>query len=215
MRRMRWIAILLGVLVVVGAIGYMGYVGYEGSRQMVSVDELRSRDCRTPDVQFGWAYEAINYDIADDDALKAANPDMTDCASQGAKAGDEVVTKDGIRIAGWYVPAANGIGPTGPTVVLMHGFTDNKSGILPYGVGLHDDFNLVTTPGGCTTSSARTWASRSSDGPTNSAPNVSTRGRLPRPIAVHGRMVVRHRLLTADYHRAMLARGCRALAATR
>ena len=41
-----------------------------------------------------------------------------------------MVTADGVRIAGWYVPAANGIGPTGPTVVLMHGFSGNKSGIL-------------------------------------------------------------------------------------
>ena len=143
MRPLRWIVVGVVVLALAGVIGYMSYVGYEGSRQMVSVDELRSRDCRTPDVLFGWEYEAINYDIADDATLKAANPDMSDCTSQGAKAGTEVVTPDGVRIAGWYVPAANGIGPTGPTVVLMHGFSSNKTDILGYATGLHEDFNLV------------------------------------------------------------------------
>ena len=140
---MRRIVTWLLVIAVVAGIGYTAYVGYEGSRMMVSVDDGRSRDCQTPDVLFGWEYEAINYDIADDAALKAANPDMSDCSSQGAKAGTDVVTTDGVQIAGWYVPAANGVGPTGPTVVLMHGFSGNKSGILPYAVGLHDDFNLV------------------------------------------------------------------------
>ena len=92
MKRRRWILVVVLVLALGAGIGYTAYVGYEGSRQMVSVDELRSRDCRTPDVLFGWEYEAINYDIADDAALKAANPDMSDCDSQGTKAGTEVVT---------------------------------------------------------------------------------------------------------------------------
>jgi len=136
--------VVLGVGVALGAgIGYTGYVGYEASRLAVSVDEARSRDCRTPDVLFGWPYQAINYDIADDARLRAAHPDLADCASPGARAGEEVVTSDGVRIAGWYVPAANGIGPEGPTVVLVHGYAANKSGILRYGAGLHDEFNLV------------------------------------------------------------------------
>ena len=132
------------VLALLAGIGYLVYVGYEGSRQAVSVDEARSRDCRTPDLIGGWAYEAINYDVADDDALKAANPDMTDCASQGAEAGEALISADGeTRLAGWYVPAASGIGPEGPTIVLVHGFAANKSDILAYGAGLHQDFNLV------------------------------------------------------------------------
>jgi pimeloyl-ACP methyl ester carboxylesterase len=68
---------------------------------------------------------------------------MTECASQGVKAGNEVVTPDGVHIAGWYVPAGNDMGPEGPTVILMHGYGGNKSTILGYGVGLHGDFNLV------------------------------------------------------------------------
>jgi uncharacterized protein len=142
-RRWRRIAFIGLAAALVAGIGYTGYVGYEGSRQAVSVDESRSRDCRTPDLQFGWSYEAINYPIADDAALLASNPDPSDCTTQGVPAGTELVTSDGVRIAGWYVPAASGIGPRGPTVILVHGYAANKSGILKYGVGLHADFNLV------------------------------------------------------------------------
>jgi len=157
MRRLLTAVVLLALI---AGIGYTAYVGYEGSRQAVSVDEARSRDCRTPDVLLGWEYEAVNYDIADDEALKATNPDMADCASQGTAAGDEIVTVDGVRIAGWYVPAANGVGPQGPTVVLVHGYSSNKSDIVTYGAGLHDTFNLVAFDqrnGGRTTGSATTY----------------------------------------------------------
>jgi pimeloyl-ACP methyl ester carboxylesterase len=138
-----WRIVTVVVLVgVIGLVGYTGYIGYEGSRRLV-VNDGWSRDCRTPDVLFGWEYEAMNYDIADDAELRVRNADLSDCEYQGAKAGDEIVTEDGVRIAGWYVPAASGVGPTGPTVILVHGFTANKSGILRYGTGLHEDFNLV------------------------------------------------------------------------
>lgn len=140
----RWwrIVVALVVVLLLAFIGYTGYVGYEGSRQLVTHTGT-SRDCRTPDVQLGWSYEAINYDIADDAELVARNEDLTDCEYEGAKAGTDVVAMDGVRIAGWYIPAANGAGPEGPTVVLVHGFKANKSGILRYGVGLHEAFNLV------------------------------------------------------------------------
>lgn len=138
-----WRAALVVVLVLaVGVIGYTGYIGFEGSRRAVQRDGT-DRDCRTPDVQFGWAYEAINYDIADDAELVARNPDLTDCAYEGAPAGTDVVTEDGVGIAGWYIPAGDGTGPDGPTVVMVHGFKASKSGILRYGIGLHDAFNLV------------------------------------------------------------------------
>lgn len=138
----RWrIGIAILVILLIAAIGYTGYVGYEGSRQLVTAPA--TGDCRTPADQFGWAYEAINYDIADDAELHARNADLEDCAYQGTKAGDEVVTDDGIRIAGWYIPAGDGAGPTAATVVLVHGFGANKSGILKWGEGLHENFNLV------------------------------------------------------------------------
>jgi len=136
------IGIAVLVVLLVALVGYTGYVGYEGSRQLVDAS-LNDPDCRTPDVQFGWSYEAINYDIADDAQLKTRNADLTDCTYQGTKAGDEVVTDDGIHIAGWYVPAADGAGPAAATVVLVHGFKASKTGILKYGEGLHQHFNLV------------------------------------------------------------------------
>lgn len=132
---------LVAVFLVAG-LAYTGYVGYEGSRQMVEGGGSH-RDCRTPDELFGWAYEAINYDIADDARLKTRNVDQKNCTYTGDLAGKEVVTDDGIRIAGWYVPAADDSGPTAPTVVLVHGFGASKTGILEYGLGLHESFNLV------------------------------------------------------------------------
>ena len=82
-------------LAVVLVIGYVGYVAYEGSRQLVDAS-LNNPDCRTPDVQFGWAYEAINYDIADDAVLKTQNSDLKNCSYQGAKAGDEVIDRKSV-----------------------------------------------------------------------------------------------------------------------
>ncbi|MEX0626289.1 MAG: alpha/beta hydrolase [Chloroflexota bacterium] len=132
---------LLGVLLVAG-LAYTTYVGYEGSRQLVEGGGSH-RDCRTPDQLFGWTYEAINYDSADDALLATRNTDQKNCTYTGTLAGDEVVTEDGIRLAGWYIPSADGAGPTAPTVVLVHGFGATKTGILEYGEGLHGAFNLV------------------------------------------------------------------------
>jgi pimeloyl-ACP methyl ester carboxylesterase len=143
MRITRRIGLGLAITALAGLLAYTAYVGYEGSRQAVSVDEHRSRDCRTPQVRYGWSYEAINYAMADDSRLRENNPDMSQCATQGAQAGDEVVTSDGIHIAGWYIPATDGAPPTGPTVVMVHGYGGNKSGLLPYARGLHEHFNLV------------------------------------------------------------------------
>ena len=136
----RWLAAALLLVLFIGA-GYMVYAGATGGDYLVNA--ASTAGCQTPGDQYGWSYEAINYDIADDSTLAERNDDLTACADQGKKAGDEVVTEDGIRIAGWYIPAANGAGPTAPTIVLVHGFRTNKSGILHYGEGLHDEYNLV------------------------------------------------------------------------
>jgi pimeloyl-ACP methyl ester carboxylesterase len=140
--RLRRILLTLVVLALVAGATYTGYVGYEGSRQLVEGGGSNP-DCRTPDELFGWIYFAINYDITDDALLALRNVDQKHCTYTGAIAGNEVVTDDGIRIGGWYIPAADGAGPTAPTVVLVHGFGQNKTGILEYGEGLHDAFNLV------------------------------------------------------------------------
>jgi pimeloyl-ACP methyl ester carboxylesterase len=128
-------------IALVALVAYSSYVGIVGSGAVT--DPTGSTDCRTPLEQFGWSYEAINYDPADDDRLRAAYPDMTDCGSHGSTAGEEVVTSDGVPIAGWYVPAANGVGPTGPTIVMAHGWDAGKSDILRYGRALHATYNLV------------------------------------------------------------------------
>jgi pimeloyl-ACP methyl ester carboxylesterase len=54
-----------------------------------------------------------------------------------------VVTSDGVRIAGWYVPAASGAGAGAPTLLLVHGWKANKTGMLPFAEPLHADYNLV------------------------------------------------------------------------
>jgi pimeloyl-ACP methyl ester carboxylesterase len=133
----------VAIVVVIAVLGYSTWVGYEASRQAVSVDEHRSKDCRTPMSRWGWTYQAVNYPMADDARLAADNPDMSKCSSQGVKAGIEVVTNDGIHIAGWYIPAADGAAPSGPTVVMVHGYSGNKSSDLTYAPGLHRHFNLV------------------------------------------------------------------------
>jgi pimeloyl-ACP methyl ester carboxylesterase len=137
-------ALVLGLaaaLVLAVGLGYTAYVGAVGSEGLIH--PTGNPDCRTPLVRYGWTYEAINYDIADDAVLRSANPDMEKWSSQGATAGAEVVTSDGVRIAGWYIPAANGTGATGATVVLVHGWAANKSEVLKYAVPLHATFNVV------------------------------------------------------------------------
>ncbi len=135
------VALLAAGLALLAGLAYTSYGVVVGSDAIVHPGG--SSDCRTPMVRYGWAYEAINYDMADDVLLQRANPTLQQCADQGETAGDEVVTTDGVRLAGWYIPASGGIGPTGATVVLVHGWASNKSGVLKYAVPLHPAFNLV------------------------------------------------------------------------
>jgi pimeloyl-ACP methyl ester carboxylesterase len=152
---------LVAALALVAGVGYTAYVGAVGSDQLIH--PTGNSDCRTPLVRYGWTYEPINYDITDDAVLRSANPDMENCSSQGAAAGTEVITSDGVRIAGWYVPSADGSGPTGPTVVLAHGWGANKSEVLKYAVPLHAAFNVVAFDfrnGGRSSAAATTFGPR-------------------------------------------------------
>jgi uncharacterized protein len=135
----RWVSFALAVILV-GLVAYLGFVGFEGSAELVEPPSP-SRDCRTP-VAFGWVYEAINYDAESDSGL-ADLPDQQNCPGPVAPAGPRLQTAEGIRLAGWYIPAGNGSGPTGPTLVLAHGHGANKSGMLAYAEVLHDAYNLV------------------------------------------------------------------------
>ena len=130
-------AIAVSLIMVVG---YLAYVGYAGSQLFAS--RAHSGDCRTPASAFGWSYEAINYDIASDGALDAIE-NRRNCSLQGQAAGTELTASDGVRIAGWYVPAADEAGPAAPTVVLAHAHDTNKSSMLEWAEALHASYNLV------------------------------------------------------------------------
>ena len=140
----RWRRLINGGVAValIGFGAYTGYIGAAGSGAIVHPRATRA-GCDTPKTRFGWMFEAINYDPTDDARLTASNPDRLHCSSQGTTAGTEVVTSDGVPIAGWYIPAANGIGPTGPTVLIVHGWKSNKSQVLKYAPPFHDAYNLV------------------------------------------------------------------------
>lgn len=133
------LAFSLVILVAVAA--YMAYAAYEGSRLLVLPTDV-SRDCTTP-AQMGWDYEAINYDRAGDLRLADDNRGhMDSCTDQGS-AGGEVAARDGTPLAGWYIPAAAGVDPRAPTVLIVHGHSDNKSVMLPYADTLHARYNVV------------------------------------------------------------------------
>ena len=127
--------------IALSSIGYFGYMGWDGSNRLVHGD-APNRDCRTP-AQLGLRYEAINYDLRADAALAEREADMWTCSAPGAAPGDDLVSGDGMRLAGWYVPAASGIGPGGPTVILSHGWNDNKSGMLGILPFFHEVANVV------------------------------------------------------------------------
>lgn len=129
--------ILSGALVAL--LAYLAYAGFAGSDELVHPEP--SHVCRLPSA-LGMTYQAINYDQASDAAL-AAEPDPDNCVARGQAAGTELVTEDGIRLAGWYIPAAAPIGPTGPTVVIVHGHGSNKNAMLPIAAVLHPAYNLV------------------------------------------------------------------------
>jgi hypothetical protein len=138
-RRVIVAVIAVAVIALVAFTVYIGKIGSDGFLH----PGVGYAGCDTPASRFGWTYEAINYDKADDAALAAANADLANCASQGVPAGDAIVTSDGVRLAGWYIPAANGIGPDGPTVLVAPGFNSNKSEILMFAPPFHENFNLV------------------------------------------------------------------------
>ena len=144
-RRSRWARTLVALAVVVGALYVIGFAayGYFGGAAEYLSGSPRATSCETPMSRFGWAYEAINYDLADDARLLDENPDPTSCTSQGALAGDDVVAADGVHIAGWYIPAATAHDWKRSTVVLVHGGKSNKSGMLDYATPFHADYDIV------------------------------------------------------------------------
>jgi pimeloyl-ACP methyl ester carboxylesterase len=137
-------ALIVGVvsLGLLGVVVWSGYSGYVGSNEILDSANVWG-GCDNPMTRFGWTYEAVNYELADDAALAAANKDLRHCTSQGAMAGSAVVTSDGVPIAAFYIPAAAGSHPSGPTLVVAPGWKSNKSEILKYAPFFHERFNLV------------------------------------------------------------------------
>lgn len=137
---------LMAVLVISALVltAYTAYAGVYGSQVFTEALETEP-GCTTPALAFGWTYEAINYDLAADATLatvpRADGRAGWDCAA--SPAGGQVVAADGVRLAGWYIPAASGLGPTGSTVIVVPGWKDGKSDTLKYGPAFHDDYNLV------------------------------------------------------------------------
>jgi uncharacterized protein len=132
--------VLVAVAVVV--VGYAGYAFVSGSAEYLA-GAPEHIGCDTPMHRFGWVYETINYDIADDEALLAASPDPDNCTKPASTAGGEVVSTDGVHLAGWYIPSEDSIGATGPTIVIVHGGRTNKSGVLDYAPAFHEHYNLL------------------------------------------------------------------------
>jgi pimeloyl-ACP methyl ester carboxylesterase len=124
----------------VALLAYLAYAGFVGSGQLVAAPNP-STACGTP-ADLGLDFEAIGYDAAADAEL-AAFPDHDACPRQGPDAADTLRTTDGARLAGWYVPATSGAGPTAPTVVLLHGWGSNKSNMLGHVGLLAPSYNVV------------------------------------------------------------------------
>jgi pimeloyl-ACP methyl ester carboxylesterase len=141
-RGWRFLSVLAGV-VVVGALVWALVVGYIASTTLMYGDGVK-HGCPTPAV-LGWAYEAVNYDITLDERLATDNPDwLNDCPNHGAgTAGTDVVSSDGVRVAGWYIPSGDGDAASAPTVLIVHGWGVSKSDALRYAVPLHDAWNLL------------------------------------------------------------------------
>jgi pimeloyl-ACP methyl ester carboxylesterase len=137
--------ILVASVVGVGAIvlAWAGVIGAIGSSTLMFGDG-KPHGCPTP-ATFGWDYEAVNYDRALDDRLPIDNPNWaSDCPNTGrGTAGDVVVSADGTRLAAWYIPAGNGVGPTAPTVVIVHGWGVSKADALRYAATIHDRWNSL------------------------------------------------------------------------
>ncbi|MGH2455270.1 MAG: alpha/beta hydrolase [Candidatus Limnocylindria bacterium] len=136
---------LLGIarmllLAQLGPVAYFGAVAWEGSSRLIDPSE-RSSGCLTPG-HLGWTYEAVNYDRATDDRLLLEDDPMA-CRGAPEPAGRELLSADGVPLAAWWIPAASGTASAASAVVMVHGYADNKSGMLRYAVLLHEHYDLV------------------------------------------------------------------------
>lgn len=149
--RYRWAAMgrigrrlvaFVGVAVPVALIGYAGYAFVVGGGAYVA-QAPNSAPCDNPGQRFGWAFEPVNYDGSREPTALDPAAAAIHCTVVGPPAGDVVISSDGTPIAAWYVPAASGVGPGGPTVVLVHGGQARKTDLLRYAPPFHAEYNLL------------------------------------------------------------------------
>jgi pimeloyl-ACP methyl ester carboxylesterase len=135
-------AIGLIIVIVLGLVGYGGYAFLSGGRQYVQ-QMPGAGPCDNPGTAFGWTFEAVNYDgSAEPTALDPASITSV-CSRTLPPAGTDVVSNDGVHIAGWYIPAAAAIGEAGPTVVIVHGGKTDKTDGLRYAPPFHQGYNVL------------------------------------------------------------------------
>jgi pimeloyl-ACP methyl ester carboxylesterase len=134
--------------VVIGALLVVGVVTWEASEGLMHPGV--SADCATPEA-LGIGYEAVGYQRADDDHLQptpyptppaSADPLKAICPDRRQSPDGTLVSRDGTRLDGWYIPAAPGADATW-TVLLVHGWTADKSAMLPYVRELHDRYDVA------------------------------------------------------------------------
>jgi hypothetical protein len=71
-RPIRWLAILLVAATVLYVVGIGGY-GFTAGADQYLAQSADHPSCETPGSKFGWSYEAVNYDFANDATMLAAN----------------------------------------------------------------------------------------------------------------------------------------------
>jgi pimeloyl-ACP methyl ester carboxylesterase len=130
------------VVLVLALVGYTGYAFVVGGGDYAA-QAPNPGACDNPGQRYGWAFEPINYDGTNQPTALDPAASKVICTNPGPPAGNQVVSSDGIRVAGWYVPAAGGVGPTGPTIVIVHGGQANKTDGLRYAPPFHQDYNVV------------------------------------------------------------------------
>jgi alpha/beta hydrolase fold len=152
---------LLAAALVVGLAGFGAWTATAaaiGGKEIVDSASTWA-NCGTPASVFGWAYEAVNYDQLDDARLLAVNRGQLGCEYFGTRAGEEVMSRDGVHVAGWYIPAAI-VGPHGPTIVIVPGWKSHKSEVLKYAPPFHDAYDVLVVDlrhGGRSDRALATW----------------------------------------------------------
>ena len=138
-RTSRWLGLGLA-LILVALLAYFGYLGYRGSGELVDRVGARGRLPHPCGDGLGLRGDQLRRRGRQGGFRR---PRSRALHIRSAPAGGDLTTEDGIRIAGWYIPAAGDLGPKGATVVLLHGSDGNKSEMLGWAAVLHETYNVL------------------------------------------------------------------------